>query len=52
MLEIATIVVLLCIIGLLFIWISMMRRKLRDAHKEIASWKQACANYENERASW
>lgn len=52
MLAITIIVVLLCVIGVLSIYTSMLRRKLRDAQREIASWKLAVASYEKERSSW
>lgn len=44
--------VLLCIVAIQWIVIQLLRRKLRDARKEVASWKLACANYEQERSSW
>jgi hypothetical protein len=52
MLAITIIGVLICVIGLLAIWIDVLRRRLRDARREIASWKLAVASCEGERNSW
>jgi len=43
--------VLLCIVGIQFIFLHVLLRQLRDARKEVASWKLACASYEKERDS-
>lgn len=52
MLENISMLLLMCICGLQWIVIQALRKKLRDALKEVHSWKLACASYENERRSW
>lgn len=52
MLEKLIIAILLCIIFILVIFLRVQNRKLRDARKEVVSWKLACAAHENDRKSW
>ena len=52
MLETIAIGVLLCVIGIEGIAIRVLLRKLRDARREVASWKLAVASYEKENGSW
>jgi hypothetical protein len=44
--------VLLCICAAQAIWIDYLRKKLRRAEREIASWKLAVESYEKEDRSW
>lgn len=52
MLEITAIFLLICICALQWIVIQMLRRKLRDSQREVASWKLAAASYDKEANSW
>lgn len=52
MLEKLIILGLICVIGILWVVIQVLKNKLRDARKEIASWKLAVASHENERNIW
>jgi hypothetical protein len=52
MLEKLVILGLICIIGLLWVVIQVLKKKLCDARREIASWKLAVASYEKEANSW
>lgn len=52
MLEKLIIAVLLCIVGILFISLRVLIRQLREARREIASWKLAVESYQKEHDSW
>jgi hypothetical protein len=52
MLEIMCIGVLLCIVAIQFVSMRVLLRKLRDARKEIESWKLAADSLRDQLQSW
>lgn len=52
MLEKMAIVVLLCIVGIQFIFLKVMWRRVRDAEKHAASWKLAAEHWEKQANGW
>lgn len=48
MLEKLAILLLLCVIGILWVVIQVLKRKLRDARKECVSWKIAAEHWEKQ----
>jgi hypothetical protein len=52
MLEIMCIGVLLCIVAIQFIFMRVLLRQLRDARREVASWKLAAESLREQISSW